>query len=214
MNNQEIEFEWNPERELNMNLRLIHQILLTIIAGKTPNEIDIFFNELVSEMATYTGYGIWLERQPENHDQTGKPIGEGLLFCIEACCAFSVEALRILQQQPDDARLPYYISRSIFYAGQAYGLAHGTEVQSIHWAELRAKGGKVKAQNRHGDEKATFLSAYNEFRHNNQWQGHQWKSRANAVSLICKKLNLTATDRTLDGWAKAFDEQAKAQKKP
>lgn len=214
MEGQEIEFEWNPERELIMNLGLMRKVLLTIIAGKTPNEIDIFFNELVSEMATYTGYGIWLERQPENHDQTGKPIGEGLLFCIEACCAFSVEALRILQQQPDDARLPYYISRSIFYAGQAYGLAHGTEVQSIHWAELRAKGGKVKAQNRHGDEKAKFLEAYAEFNTPPyQWRGHRWESRADAVRVIDEALSLNVTQETLTRWASAFDKQADAQKK-
>lgn len=215
MDNQEIEFEWDPERELIMNLNLMHKVLLTVVAGKTPNEIDTLFKQVVTEMETYTGYGIWLERKAKNHDQAGKPVGEGILFCVEVCCAFAIESLRILQQQPNDARLAYYISRSMFYAGLADGIAQGTEVQSIHWTGLRAKGGTTKAQNKHGAAKAKFLEAYAEFRTPPyRWRNHQWESRAKAVHWICRELNLTPTEKTLDGWAKAFDDEAKSQNKP
>lgn len=179
------------------------------IASKIVDEGG--FDEFLSRIRSQPkGYAISLQSSFKDSDYKGKSLHSYFEKIFEMGLAWICECLK--SDNLGDKIL--YLQNSAYFCGKFSGIRVGSNNTYLSGKKPRQKGGKVKAQNRHGDEKAKFLEAYAEFRvPPYRWCNHQWKSRANAVRDIRNMLNLTATDKTLDGWAKAFDEEANAQNK-
>ncbi|MFZ3193502.1 MAG: hypothetical protein WA154_09890 [Moraxellaceae bacterium] len=205
---------WSIEKQIKENLMNIQRIYLYARQSdkhkqsNAPQDWQNLLGILKSQerLIGFEYEAAWLKKALND--------GSHLTELNLVACAFSLDAIRVLDTEISDHRVILFLSKSSYYTGLMQGLYMGSEsTYQTTVTEPRAKGGKAKADTLYGDEKARFLEAYAEFNTPPYtWRGHQRKSRAGAVRVIDKELNLTVIEDTLKQWAKAFDDEAKAQK--
>ena len=210
----DIQVKWDRKEELLVNLDLMRKVLGLVATGKTKSELDQIFKEWLDHFKQQKyGYGLYLEQEDNQRGYAeGLLIGQGILFLAYVGSAFTVGALRMLEDNANDERLEVLMCKSMFYTGQAYGTTHGTEVQTTHWKQTHAKG--AAATNAVFNKvKERFLRAFAAYKQANQWKGYSAAVRKISMQafkdgrpfLNPKDDELLSND-TLIEWAKEHDK--------
>lgn len=215
----DIQVKWDRKEELLVNLDLMRKVLGVVATGKTKSELDQVFKEWLDYFKQQKyGYGLYLEQEDNQRGHAqGLLIGQGILFLAYVGSAFTVGALRMLEDNANDERLEVLMCKSMFYTGQAYGTTHGTEVQTTHWKQTHAKG--AAATNAIFNKvKERFFCAFAAHKQTPHWQG-KYPSSVRKISMQAFKdgnpfLNPNndeeMSENTLIEWAKEYDKTGDA----